>query len=631
MATRIELVYVVDSGLELTQWGSHGVSVGRVKRPLRRTGHIMGHEDPLSYKYATADQIHTLRKRFLMLFDAKYPILAATLTMTVFIASSVLAQVLPLPQKPPQLPEAPPPPKPPSLEVPSQPQIQPGQPLEGPRILVNEIRLVGNTAFTNQELATVTAKYLNRPLTMEDLESLRLELTLYYVNRGYVTSGAIIPDQVSNEPAITIQIIEGKLAEINLEGNSWFRSSYYRSRFNLGAGPPVNADRLREQVQLLQSNPRIERLNAELRPGLVRGESILDVRVKDANPFKAWLEFNNFLSPSVGAEQGSLTLMDQNLLGFGDTLSVQFGGSQGVLPLLNVAYSIPITPYDTTFTVNYRRFRFSIVEDPFDALDITNRSQIIGGTIRQPFFRTPRQEFGLSIGFDYAENRSFFFDQPFSFTDGAPNGVFKLAVLRFTQDWVRRSETQVFSALSRISLGIGAFGATTNGPDSLPDGRFFSWLGEAQWLRQLPILRTQLLARGLVQVSNDRLFSLEQTSIGGRTSVRGYRAFSLIRDNAALVSLEARIPIYRTAAGRDAVFLAPFVDFGHGWQTSVPTPTDVPKTLASVGIGGIWNFLPGSHAEIYWGQQLNHLRGGNGNLQDHGVYAQVVFQAFPLW
>ncbi len=560
-----------------------------------------------------------------------YPTFAITLMTTLLIASSVCAQVLPLPQKPPQLPEAPPPPKPPALEIPTPPPIQPGQPLGGPRILVNEIRLVGNTAFSNQELAAVTSKYLNRPLTMEDLESLRLELTLYYVNRGYVTSGAIIPDQVSNEPAITVQIVEGKLAEINIEGNRWFRSSYFRNRFNLGAGPPVNADRLRDQVQLLQANPRLERLNAELRPGLVRGESILDVRVKDANPIKAWMEFNNFLSPSVGAEQGSLTLMDQNLLGFGDTLSVQVGGSQGVLPLLNMSYSIPFTPYDTTFTVNYRRFRFSIVEDPFDRLDINSRSQTIGAMIRQPFFRTPRQELGLAIGFDYEENRSFLGDVPTSFVAGARAGVFKLAVLRFTQDWVRRSENQVFSALSRISLGIGAFGATTNGLDTLPDARFFSWLGEAQWLRQLPILRAQLFGRGLVQLSNDHLFSLEQISVGGRTSVRGYRAFSLIRDNTTLVSFELRIPLYRTAAGRDTVYLAPFVDFGHGWNTSAPTPSDVPKTLASVGIGGIWNFLPGSHAEIYWGQQLNHLHGGNGNLQDHGVYAQVVFQAFPLW
>lgn len=548
--------------------------------------------------------------------------------ISVLVASSVFGQVVvPLPPKPPSLPEAPPPARPPALEVPAQPKTQPGKSAAGLKIIVTEIRLVGNTAFTNQELAEVTSKYINRELTMEDLESLRLDLTLFYVDRGYVTSGAIIPDQASTEPVITVQVVEGKLAEINLEGNRWFRSSYFRDRFNISAGPPVNANSLRERLQILQANPRVERLNAELRPGLVRGESILNVRVKDANPFKAWLEFNNFLSPSVGAEQGSLTLAHQNLLGLSDTLSVQYGGSAGVHPILNVSYTIPVTTRDTTISFHYRRFHFSVVEDPFDALDITNRSQIIGATLRQPLFRTPQQEFGLSFGFDYEENRSFLQDQPFEFIQGATNGVFKLAVLRFMQDWVHRGEHQIFSVLSRMSVGIGALGSTTTQTSDLPDARFFSWLGEAQWLRQLPFLRTQLLGRGMVQLANDHLFSIEQMSVGGRTSVRGYRAFSLIRDNVGIVSFEARVPVYRTAAGRDAVFIAPFVDFGHGWNTTVPNPQGIPKTLASVGVGGIWNFLPGSQAEIYWGQQLNHFRGGNGNLQDHGIYVQVVWQA----
>ena len=37
--------------------------------------------------------------------------------------------------------------------------------------------------------------YENRTLTTEDLERLRLALTLLYVNNGYITSGAVIPDQ----------------------------------------------------------------------------------------------------------------------------------------------------------------------------------------------------------------------------------------------------------------------------------------------------------------------------------------------------------------------------------------------------------------------------------------------------
>ena len=567
---------------------------------------------------------------------AECGVFVAAVLLNVFLASSVFGQAglplplelpIPLPPKQPELPQAPPPPKPPALQMPSQPQVRPGEPITGLKISVKEIHLVGNTAFTDQQLAEVTSKYTNRELTTEDLESLRLELTMFYINHGYVTSGAIIPDQAVTEPFITVQIIEGTLKEINVEGNRWFRTSYFEDRLRLSAGPPLNANTLQERLQILQTNPRIERVNAELKPGLVRGESALDVRVKEANPIKAWLEFNNFLSPSVGAEQGSITLMDQNLFGIGDTLTLQYGASAGVNPILNFSYAVPVTARDTTLSVQYRRFNFKVVEDPFEVLDIKNESQIIGVMLRQPLYRTPRQEFGVSLGLDYEENKSFLQGQPFEFIQGAANGVFRLAVLRFTQDWVHRGDNQVFSALSRFSLGIGALGATTNPTVNLPDGRFFSWLGEGQWLRQLQFLRTQLVGRGVVQLSNDHLFPLEQISVGGRYSVRGYRAFTLIRDNAAIASVEARVPLYRTAAGVDTLFIAPFVDFGHGWQTTVPSPIDPPKTLASVGVGAIWNFLPGSHFEVYWGQQLNHFRGGNGNLQDHGVYLQLVVQA----
>jgi hypothetical protein len=31
--------------------------------------------------------------------------------------------------------------------------------------------------------------------------------------------------------------------------------------------------------------------------------------------------------------------------------------------------------------------------------------------------------------------------------------------------------------------------------------------------------------------------------------------------------------------------------------------------------------------EVYWGQQLNHVRGGEGNLQDYGIHLQLVVQA----
>ena len=55
----------------------------------------------------------------------------------------------------------------------------------------------------------VTAPYKNRTLATEDLERLRLALTLLYINKGYLTSGAIIPDQDVQAGVVAVHIIEG--------------------------------------------------------------------------------------------------------------------------------------------------------------------------------------------------------------------------------------------------------------------------------------------------------------------------------------------------------------------------------------------------------------------------------------
>jgi hemolysin activation/secretion protein len=534
-----------------------------------------------------------------------------------------------LPPRPPQLPPAPPPPRAPELELPAPPaKAEPGEGVAAPKIFVKEVRLTGNSAFTSDELAEVTAPYTNRDLTAEDLESLRLALTMYYVNRGYVTSGALIPEQTVADGILDLQIVEGKLAEINVQDLKWFQTSYFQRRLNLAAGPPLNVNELQERLQILQSDPRIQRINAELRPGLTRGESTLDLRVQEANPLKAWLEFNNYQSPLVGAEQGFVTVAHRNLLGFGDQLSLQYGRSAGVNPILNFRYAVPVTPQDTTVSFQYRRFDFAVTEDPFEDLDIKNKAEIYTLAVRHPVYRRVDQEFALSLTGEHSRNESDILGGPNLFIPGAPGGKFSITALRFGQEYTRRWADQVFAALSRFSLGIGALGATANGDPNLPDARFFSWLGEAQLIRYLPWRRTQVVARGVAQLSNDHLFVLEQMAVGGRYSVRGYREYTLIRDNAVMASVEVRVPVYTTKAGVDALFLAPFVDIGHGWETTVPTPETPPQTLASIGVGAIWNFWRGSHFEVYWGKQLKEFDTGRGNLQDHGVHLQLVVEAF---
>jgi len=518
------------------------------------------------------------------------------------------------------------------LPMPTPPPPGPRPEAVGTRVLVKEIRIIGNTAFSTLELSTVTAPYLNKELTTEDLDSLRLTLTVYYVNRGYLTSGAVLPDQTVSDGVVTIQIIEGKLTAIDIEGNRWFRSRYLQDRISLGVTIPVNINTLQERLQLLQQDGRIEQLNAELRPGVSKGESELHVRVKDANPFKAWLEFNNFQTPLVGAERGLATVAMDNLTGNGDPFTFTYGRSSGVNPLIYTSYSIPLTKWDTTLMVEYRRNDFTVKESPFGPLDITSQTEIIGLTLRQPIYRSLNQEFTLAITGEHLYNKTFLLGQPFDFIAGQQNGVANDSALRFIQEYTYRSQSSVIAARSRFSVGINVLGATispsTPATGPVADGEFFVWLGQLQTVSRFDnYWGIQLLSRFDAQLANDRLFPLEEVPVGGRFSVRGYRENTLVRDNAFLASLESRIPVLRSARGEDIVQIAQFIDYGRAYNSKVPDLS--PSFLASIGLGLRWSILPRdrAHFEVYWGVPLNNVNQQGGNLQDHGIHLQLVVQA----
>ena len=572
-----------------------------------------------------------------------------------FIFSSASAQVVPVAVPFPVDPtgrSGEPPPLPKQFEAPTPPPgtllpPAPIPPKTGPfpdlRVFVREINVIGSTVFSAEELAKVTAPYLNREVTSEDLEALRVALTLLYVNNGYVNSGAILPDQTVSEGVVTYQIIEGGLTAVDVEGNRWFRSSYFQKRFFLDAGPPLNVNALQRRLQLMLEDSRIQRLNAELKPGLRPGEGILDVRVEERTPYRLLSEYNNYQSPSVGENRVLATLWHENLTGNGDVLMAQYGKSKGLNPLLDFRYAIPVNAYDTTLSYEYRRNTLAVIEQPFQGLDVNSKSDIYTYTVRQPVYRTLNSDFALELIAERLWLQTTLLGEPFSLEPGAQHGRSVVFALRPAQEFVYRTQSQVIAARSRFSFGLNALGATIN-HDGLPDGIFFAWLGQFQWVQRfsqfswvrglgqypwaqrLGLLDSYAIFRSSFQYSDAPLLSLEQVSIGGRYSVRGYRENTMLRDRAVLTSFETRLPVIQNTAWADYLELAQFVDFGKGWDVNLKTPD--PKDIASVGVGLRWalTFLRPipirPQFEMYWGYRLRKVFNPENSLQDHGFHLQ---------
>ncbi len=515
--------------------------------------------------------------------------------------------------------------------VPSPPKTGTSEfPLE--RVFVNQIIVTGSTVFPAEKLAEITAPYTNRELTAEDLEELRRALTLHYVNRGYVNSGALIPDQTVEDGVIRLHIIEGELTDIEVEGNKWFRDSYVRSRIALDAGPPLNINGLQKRLQLLQQDDRILLVNAELRPGIKPGESLLKVNLEERSPVKLSFAVDNYQSPSVGSPRGLFNLVFDNIAGLGDNFDFTFGYAEGLTPLVDFQYTLPFTSRDTFLSLRYKLEDYKIVEEPFEALDIETNVRRFGVTIGHPFYRSLENEFSMALNGEYITTENFLLGESFSISPGAQDGEIDVAVIRFSQQWLSRSQRQAIAARSRFSLGIDVAGATIN-PDPIPDSQFFAWLGQFQWTRVLGDMGIQLIARTDVQVASESLPAVELISVGGRYSVRGYRENTLVRDNAVIASLESRIPLVRDRRWADYLQLVPFFDLGHAWNVDLPTPPDRPDTISSAGLGLRWGATLVKHPndirarfEFYWGYQLKDIDYAltEHDLQDEGIHFRVI-------
>lgn len=533
-----------------------------------------------------------------------------------------------------QPPTSTPTPEPPSLLPPPDQLLPlpepatPAQPIPGEvpdTIVVERFEVVGSTVFTAADFAEVTARFTKRPISLTELFQARTAVTQLYLDRGYITSGAFIPPQKLQGGVVTIQVIEGRLEDIQVSGTTRLDPGYIRSRLAIATAPPLHRDRLLEALQLLQLNPLIQTLAAELSAGTTPGTNLLQVKVTEAPTFQAQLLFDNDRSPSVGTDRRQIQLSEGNLLGFGDSIGLTYTNTDGS-NALDASYTLPLSPYNTTLTLAYGTTSSQVIERPFNVLDITSASRYYELTLRQPLIQTPSQELALGLIAARRESEALLLGGalPFPAPGSDAQGRTRISALRFFQDYTSRSSTDVIALRSQLSFGLGLLDATINA--NPPDTRFVAWRGQGQYVRLLaPDLL--LLVRGDLQFADRPLVALEQFSLGGLETVRGYRRDLLVADNGFLASVGLRIPVLRIPEINSLVQVEPFVDVGTVWNQSGGS-TLTTTTLASTGLGLRWQVVDRLTARFVWGIPLVSVPRSSNTWQENGLYFSIVYTPF---
>ncbi len=505
------------------------------------------------------------------------------------------------------------------------------KPIPAPKVLapvlipVKQILVVGSSILTKAEIEQITNPYLNKSLTFSQLREVADQITQLYQERNYITSRAIIESQEIKNGVVTIQVLEGTLERIDIKraGNVQGRlnDDYVRSRAAIAATAPLNFTRLEEELQLLRADPLLLDIKANLTAGTKPDQSTLQITFTEAKTFNTRLFTDNYGNVSSGIYRAGVTSQEANLTGIGDLAALSYtrsGGSNAY----GLSYQYPLNPMGGALNFNASIGDSRVTQPEFASLNIATNSQVYELGYRQPVVRSPKEELAFGVGLSLENSGSFLGGQSFNFQNFTlGDGQSQARVLRLNQEYINRDIAGAWAFRSAFSGGLNLLGATIRN-DGSPDGRFLYWTGQALRVQRLGNDRDTLAFFRLnMQLTGDRLLSLNRFSVGGPQSVRGYRQNQNTGDSGIQGSVELQLPVLRDEDSFAIVKLLPFFEGGSVWNNR--TANSSPQTLFSVGLGAQYQPIRNLTFRLDFGLPLVNANNSGTNLQDSGLYFSV--------
>ncbi|MFZ6734328.1 ShlB/FhaC/HecB family hemolysin secretion/activation protein [Undibacterium sp. Ji42W] len=491
-------------------------------------------------------------------------------------------------------------------------------------VLVREFQFSGNAVISTAELQGMSAAYLGKGATYADLEELRTRISRLYVERGYLNSGAVLVVAEGSEPfpsgIVSIRVIEGRISEVRVKGEERLRPAYLQQRL-LRDDEVFNMPVLQKRFQLLLTDPLFEKINSRIIPGAKAGTAILDIDVVRAKAYGLNFYANNYRAPSIGSEVLGISGWVRNLSGYGDYLEASVAHSEGADPV-HLGWTMPVNSRGTALKLGLDKGSSSVVGESMAAIDIKSRSSGYEIGMSQTLLNSLQRKIELGLSYSQRDSQTSLLGEVFSFTPGEPDGYSKTKVVRFSQEWTERWETQALALRSVFAFGRNNI---DNSDTSLqvPDQHYRIWTGQLHYVKNLGKAGDQMILRVSAQQTPDRLLPMERFSMGGVATVRGYRENAVVRDRAWLLNAEYHYPLPVWLEATHKFKLIAFTDLA-----TASNQGEAAQRLASIGVGMNWQWQNWA-ADLFLARKLIALPGQNsGNLQDHGLHAQLTYHLF---
>ncbi|KKI44097.1 peptide transporter [Hafnia alvei] len=391
------------------------------------------------------------------------------------------------------------------------------------------IEITHSALITLSRRKALTTPWINRCLSLYDINALVRNITQDYLSQGYVTSRAWLPEQDISHGHLYIAITEGRIESITRNGKS---SPTLKMAFPNMVGQVLNLRDLEqglEQLNRLPSQP----LTIDIQPGTKPGFSRVElVSSNKKSPLSLNASVDNSGQKSTGETQLTTSVTIDNPLGLADqwVFSASHDSkfrhdrrSRSLSGSVSLPYGYSLLSYLYSWSDFSQWIPFNGTQYPY-----TGHTQNHVLDVAHTLYRDGQQKLALGTSLTHRRIENRLAGERLSVSSPA------LSSLSASLNYSRTAAGGYLTFNPTYSRGIKALGSVDDDahyPD-MPRSEFRKYALSASYFYPLaPSLYFLTSAYG--QTTPDNLYASERLSVGGQYSVRGFKEHYLTGNRGA--------------------------------------------------------------------------------------------------
>ena len=430
---------------------------------------------------------------------------------------------------------------------------------------VKEIRVSKSKILSTEEIQK--AIHFKGPglHTLKELRDMVDRLNRLYIDKKVGTAQAVLPPQAVKDGAVYIRLIEGTLGKVKVTGNKRISNKYLLDRIHGTMGELVDVNQLQRDLRRYNATNTYQ-VKANLAPGDEEGTSdlILDLQERE-NPLNSFIYTDNAGQYESGRIRIGAYSEYRGIGGRDAGIAFAPVWTRGILGG-SILFDTPVGNRGTRASISYSRNEVDIIRGTFRNFDMDARSNDLAFSITHPLNVTPLSKTDLFFELHKKWSDTRYADMALADTD------------TITMKAGLSSRIYDDHGMWFLMGSVTTYDSDDNFRHKENNGDYYNaYLMRRQSLGNDHYLTARLYGQ---YTSHTSLPSTEQFSLGGMSSVRGYKESTLSGDKGWFGGLEWSFPIshdHRTWRG--------LTFFDHGVSYNNFSIATVKQHITGVGLG----------------------------------------------